>query len=558
MLIADAQPNVDEDVRQVARHYHQRTKHRFERYAAGPETLDWDAQPAPFRHFEDTVKIALPAIHDLKRNPALMSAFNQPFEHLDAAIILPCNLATLGALLQLSFGITAWKTLGPDRWAVRANPSSGNLHPIEVYALVHGISEIPDGIYHYCAESHSLEHRADITVAANALPFLQIGLSSIMWREAWKYGERAFRYCQLDTGHAMGALSYAAAVLGWSVYEDKQYSSQSLNQLMGLDRKNDFPYKRFSETEQEEAEVLLSIRFSEAPAVKPKSTNRIATTHWHGVASRIDAHPMYRWPAVQEAAEATRYQPRPDLPFPHLATPPTKHAESKNSLNSAANIILGRRSAQRFDARHTMPKQVFIQMIEALLPVARFPWNTLASHPLINLILFIHRVEGITPGLYLLLRAPRLAAQLSQSLNSQFLCQPVLEIPEHIPLQLLTPAPSTALYRTARSLHCHQDIAANACFAVGMLAEYNAAISHDASSYRDMHREAGLIGQVLYLQAESHGLRGTGIGCFFDEPVHQLLGLADDTFQTIYHFTVGLPLEDSRISTTFTFEPTTI
>src|SRR5437660_12483691 len=30
-----------------------------------------------------------------------------------------------------------------------------------------------------------------------------VGLSSIHWREAWKYGERAFRYCQHDVGHAL-------------------------------------------------------------------------------------------------------------------------------------------------------------------------------------------------------------------------------------------------------------------------------------------------------------------------------------------------------------------
>ena len=31
--------------------YHARTKHRLERYAAGPETLDWDLQPDPFRTY---------------------------------------------------------------------------------------------------------------------------------------------------------------------------------------------------------------------------------------------------------------------------------------------------------------------------------------------------------------------------------------------------------------------------------------------------------------------------------------------------------------------------
>ena len=38
-----------------------------------------------------------------------------------------------------------------------------------------------------------------------------IGLSSVHWREAWKYGERAFRYCQHDAGHAIGTVRIAAA-----------------------------------------------------------------------------------------------------------------------------------------------------------------------------------------------------------------------------------------------------------------------------------------------------------------------------------------------------------
>ena len=44
-----------------------------------------------------------------------------------------------------------------------------------------------------------------------------VALTSIHWREAWKYGERAFRYCQHDAGHAIGALRFAAALSagGW-------------------------------------------------------------------------------------------------------------------------------------------------------------------------------------------------------------------------------------------------------------------------------------------------------------------------------------------------------
>jgi len=67
--------------------------------------------------------------------------------------------------------------------------------------------------------------------------------------------------------------------------------------------------------------------------------------------------------------------------------------------------------------------------------------------------------------------------------------------------------------------------------------------------YRRLFWEAGMIGQVLYLEAEALGLRATGIGCFFDDPMHRMLGLSDAAYQSLYHFTMGGPLEDSRLTT---------
>jgi hypothetical protein len=58
-----------------------------------------------------------------------------------------------------------------------------------------------------------------------------------------------------------------------------------------------------------------------------------------------------------------------------------------------------------------------------------------------------------------------------------------------------------------------------------------------------------MIGQVLYLEAEAMGIQGTGIGCFFDDPVHEFLGLQDMDYQTLYHFTLGGGIHDDRILT---------
>ena len=86
-----------------------------------------------------------------------------------------------------------------------------------------GVSDAPT-LCHYVSELHALERRASVSEKVwqhltTLLPdgsFL-LGLSSILWREAWKYGERAFRYCQHDIGHALAGLRFSAVLCGWDL-----------------------------------------------------------------------------------------------------------------------------------------------------------------------------------------------------------------------------------------------------------------------------------------------------------------------------------------------------
>ncbi|OIQ71718.1 nitroreductase family protein [mine drainage metagenome] len=456
-------------------------------------------------------------------------------------------------MLEISLGLSAWKEYGPDRWALRCNPSSGNLHPTEAYILSRNVPGIVDGLHHYLSRDHVLELRCQSNSRSEAPARLWVGLSSVQWREAWKYGERAFRYCQLDTGHAVGALRYAAELLGWVLAEQRQVGGVTLAHLLGLDRAQDFPSPRHVATEREEAEILLAV--SPSPLDVADLQQACAAARWHGPASAIDPHPMFDWPAVEAVASATRMTTVAAEP------PPLQPISRPSPLGrdiAAAGLILQRRSAQRFDARHVMPRADFFALLDTVLPTKRMPWDALATTPHISLVLFVHRVDVLQPGLYLLPRVARLTALLDESLDARLLRSAVDAAPPHLGLQLLVTAPSAELHRAARSLNCHQDIAANACFALGMLAEFDATVSSDPAAYRDLYREAGRIGQVLYLQAEALGLRGTGIGCYFDDPFHELLGLSGKRFQSLYHFTVGLPLDDPRIETSipFTMRPT--
>jgi hypothetical protein len=158
--------------------------------------------------------------------------------------------------------------------------------------------------------------------------------------------------------------------------------------------------------------------------------------------------------------------------------------------------------------------------------------------------MFVHRVDGLDPGLYLLLRDLPARERLRAACRGEFLWEPVAGA---LPLFRLAHADCRAL---ARRLSCDQDIAADGCFSLGMVADVEASLREfGASFYRHLFWECGVVGQTLYLEAEAAGVRATGIGCFFDDAVHDVLGLTGHAFQSLYHFTVGMPVEDRRIST---------
>ncbi len=518
--------------------YHQRTKHRLDRYATGPDTLDWDAQPNPFREFIGAPRVELPLRkHD---DPLL-------FSELAAAQPQPFSLKTLAHLLELSLGLAAWKEYGPDRWALRCNPSSGNLHPTECYVLAFGITGLNDGLYHYLPRDHALEQRWQPAEPATK-PGLYIGLSSIHWREAWKYGERAFRYCQLDIGHAVGALRYAAATVGWSTCLDPTRDGNQLASLLGLDRTADFEH-----AEQEDPELLLDVI---VPGISPAgraSLDDLGDGHWRGHANRLDPHPMYRWPIINQVAKASRQPAYPaETPTEESNWPPrTAHSD-----RIATDVIRGRRSAQHFNPQVTMPAPVFFQILDSLLPrqnalpLKNIPWDSLPFTPRIHVLLFVHRVAGLESGLYMLPRSSEGETYLRDQLHHEFAwSQPKLDgdqRPEHLPLYLLM---AGDVRKAARGFSCHQGIASDSCFSLALIAEFTPLITEEPWRYRTLFWEAGLIGQILYLEAEAAGFNGTGIGCFFDDAVHEGIGLKDNRLQVLYHFTVGQALVDSRIST---------
>jgi SagB-type dehydrogenase family enzyme len=510
------------------RGYHLRTKHAPNRYALGPAFLDWTSQPSPFRRFEGARLIELP----LASGPAALF----PGPASDPAQL---DAAALGLFLELAFGLSAWKSVEGSTWAVRNNPSSGNLHPTEAYIVLNALQGVAEtaGLYHYAPQEHALEERARYE-AAEVAPsggFL-LALAAIPWRECWKYGERAFRYCQLDAGHAIGAAAQACAALGWRAHVLAAPSDEEIAALVGLDRSD-----AFHRREEEHPDVLLWIATDDtpAPAIDLDAVLK-APRAFHGAANRL-SEDHDGWPLVDRVVRLC-HKPASPAPAPAATLP----APSIGGP-SIGEVVRRRRSVQRMDGVSTMPLETFRLTLAALLPGAEpllsaFPWS-----PRLSLIFYVHRVEGLEPGLYLLARDAAAAARLRPAFHAEFDWEPAGL--SDIPLFRLR---AGSQEREATKASCLQPIAGKGCFAVAMIADFDRTLAEEgAFAYRRLHWEAGLIGQALYLWATAAGLAGTGIGCFFDDEVHAMLGLpAERTeFQDVYHFTVGGAVDDTRILT---------
>ncbi|MCJ8346265.1 SagB/ThcOx family dehydrogenase, partial [bacterium] len=225
--------------------YHQTTKHRYERFALGPAYMDWNNQPIPFRFYKNS---------KLHRFPftTLQDFSYENLFHCSSDQSTPWDMQTLGFIFELSMGLSGWKAVDNTSWALRMNPSSGNLHPCEVYLFTDSIVDDDKiQLYHYTPFWHALESLGEVTSNSK----LNLGnksylvLSSIFWREAWKYGERAFRYCQLDMGHSIAAISISAKMAGYDLIRDYSFTQKKAHKILGFENANRHPL------EKEEAEL---------------------------------------------------------------------------------------------------------------------------------------------------------------------------------------------------------------------------------------------------------------------------------------------------------------
>ena len=507
---------------QTVFHYHEITKHSQQRYSRSLGYMDWATQPNPFREYKGTSSIELPLALDND---------TPPYHLLDSDLpSAPLLKESISQFLQFSMGIAAWKVSGDSSWAVRCNASSGNLHPSESYLILPPILEEQNSkttIFHYAPKNHILESLASFETSFwDSLPqnsFL-VGVSSISWREAWKYGERAFRYVNLDAGHAWQQLVVSAKILGWKMIKLDTLNDADLDKLLGTSQE-----KRFFETERADMLFVVSPQTIESSLSVDKLLEDVPLVY-EGVANKLSPS-MYEWeiiPAIENATSMQQIAQKDVIP---------QSINQKPTMGSK-QVILNRRSIHVMNKENSL---ITKEQFHTLLLNVRGSLDKKENSA--HLILFVHRVESYESGLYILVRNQRDKEALKEQMHSEFKWY-------ETSLHSLYLLEERDLQMASQAISCSQAIASDGAFSLGMLCNFSEQLNEfGAHRYKELYWECGAIGQQLYLDTTSMGLSGTGIGCFLDNTLHNLLGLKNNNFQTLYHFTVGRGYVDSRIQT---------
>ncbi len=519
--------------------YHHATKHTYHSVRSRAHYLDWRNQPNPFRTYDGAPIVPLPPDPGFPKTAtfAAMAALaeadkptgNESCDGEQNSL----DLDWLSRLLWHSMAVSAWKKAprGDSRYSLRVNPSSGNLHPTETYLAVRGFTRVDDGLYHYRADRHALELRSSgawIEKLSQALkvPWVEesnliVGLTSIFWREAWKYRDRAYRYCCHDMGHAMMSLLLSARALGFPGSAIAHFGDASLTRVLGLAGSDEAPMAFLvfpanlsstyvsaapgeifngtpNELSEEEVPHELLLEMHRA-TILPDSAFSISV-EWKipdAVIPRVN----------EESLRAELQESRDPLSVLQNIFTRERHCPNPSRDSPLGEVVRRRRSALDFDPR-TLPMER--ADVEQLLDFATRDWladwrgnfggpatERRPGVDFVTLYLYVHRVRGCEPGVYQWDRGSRSLTQLHRG----------------------------NVERVAAFLSLEQSLAGNSCFTISMIADLAAAAyAFGNRGYRYVYFEAGAIGQRLYLGAEALHWNATGIGAFYDDDVHRYLG----------------------------------
>ncbi|MFE5663497.1 SagB/ThcOx family dehydrogenase [Streptomyces niveus] len=216
------------------------------------QKAEQEPEPEPFKRY-DVPSLALPA------PLALDSAIDRTLRERrttrrfdDGA---PVTLAQLSTALHWTGGVQhRFDVPGFGEAVLKASPSGGSRHPIEIYPVVRDVEGLAPGLYHYAADIHALEPLpggapdtetllhwfGDQSFVPRAgVLFLY---TAVLERSAWKYPTgRTYRAVYTELGHVSQTAYLTGAALGLGVFYTAAMRDEPVEEVFGLDWRHEIP-----------------------------------------------------------------------------------------------------------------------------------------------------------------------------------------------------------------------------------------------------------------------------------------------------------------------------
>ncbi|MCE7792605.1 SagB family peptide dehydrogenase [Salipaludibacillus sp. CUR1] len=211
--------------------------------------VDWENAPLPYKLYRGLPEIAL--------NTEVPLTLKKREDGLNP------SLQELGHFLWYVYGLTQYSQSafidGTKEMNVsftqslrRFVPSGGALYPNELYVYVK-LDDAPEGIYHYDVAHHRLvllregnhdsylTRSIDTSLSASEC-FCTIFVSTVFWKNFYKYNNFSYRLQGLDAGVVIGQSLEAAHRMGFSSKVYYQFLDRAVNHLLGLSDQEESVY----------------------------------------------------------------------------------------------------------------------------------------------------------------------------------------------------------------------------------------------------------------------------------------------------------------------------
>ncbi|AFZ43155.1 SagB-type dehydrogenase domain protein [Halothece sp. PCC 7418] len=498
----------------LAQHYHERTKYDPDTIAKKARSLNWDQQPIPYKDYK------LGTTYDLKPYLNDPPKAEENWE----------KWQRLSRFLLLSYGVTArLETPSGDKILLRAAPSAGGLYPAEVYLIVRGLAFLPPGLYNYQCQTHSLVHFWEDSVWSDLQSAcfwhstlenteLALAVSSVFYRSAWRYEDRAYRRIFLDTGHLLGNFELAGSLCDYRPHLIGGFNDDGMNELLYLN-----PQEEGVITVAALADLLeIKQNLSPTTTALPSPANRSfppnipdgeLLPYLHEL-TKIETEPKAVTKGIKDSEKEDKY----NFPFCLKVSTTSQPIAWGDSLEGLQETIIKRRSTRGFNGQEITLDELK-QLLSFTYQSQDYWLQGLDANPDffdLNLISTFVAVSGVTDleeGCYYY--APK-TQELRQIRFKNF-------------------------RRELHYLCLGQDLGRDASAIMFHTADLKQAIQlYGDRAYRYLHLDAGHLGQRLNLAAIYLKLGVSGIAGFFDNQVNEVLGIPEDE-AVLYITTLGRP-----------------